>query len=214
MRDFPEIGKTIEEFVKSSGVGADAWRHTGILTFDGNRKLQKKATVKQIKEHLEQVYQHSFAYGTIVQLCVARNKRRMSAQRYKGLANVTQHRARKGFNTKYNPDVHWNNAFYAALDVMQYKDGRNITNLGRDDQAGFRLDTMTTHKLHPTLCVQGHEHLITYTDYTTKYPAKLQTTSYFFPSTETTGEICCGVVKAPILHVKNAAQHFVDLKMI
>ena len=53
---------------------------------------------------------------------------------------------------------------------MQYKDGKNIINLGRDDQAGFRLDTMTTHKLHPTLCVKGGEHITTYTDYTTKYP--------------------------------------------
>ena len=127
---------------------------------------------------------------------------------------MTQRRSRNGFNVKYNPDCHWSNAFYAALDVMQYKDGRHITNVGRDDQAGFRLDTMTTHKLHPTLCVKGNEHLTTYTDYTTKYPSKLQTTSYNFPSTETTGEVCCGVVKAPLLHTKNAAQHFVDLQMI
>ena len=214
VKDYPEIGMEIEKFVKDCGVGADAWRRTGILTFDGNRKLQKKATFKRIKEHLEQVYQRTFAYGTVVQLCVARNKRRKSAERYQGLANVTQRRARKGFNTKFNPDYHCSNAFYAALDIMQYKDGRNITNLGRDDQAGFRLDTMATHKLHPTLCVKGRGHITTYTDYTTKYPSKIQTTSYNFPNTETTGEICCGVVKAPILHEKNAAQHFVDTKMI
>ena len=30
------IGKEIENFVKDCGVGADAWRRTGILTFDGN----------------------------------------------------------------------------------------------------------------------------------------------------------------------------------
>ncbi len=72
LRDCPEIGKTIKEFVKSSGVGADAWRRTGILTFDGNRKLQKKATRAGIEqEHLEQVYQRSFTYGTVVLLCVA-----------------------------------------------------------------------------------------------------------------------------------------------
>jgi hypothetical protein len=75
LKDCPGIGKTIEEFVKDSGVGADAWRHTGILTFDGNRKVGKKATFKRIKEYLEQVYKRSFAYGTVVQLCVARNKR-------------------------------------------------------------------------------------------------------------------------------------------
>ena len=42
LRDCPEIGKRIEEYVKNSGVGVDAWRRTGMLTFDGNRKLQKK----------------------------------------------------------------------------------------------------------------------------------------------------------------------------
>ncbi len=149
LKDCPGIGETIEEFVRNCGVGADAWWRTGILTFDGNRKLEKKATFKQIKEYLEQVYKHTFAYGTVVQLCMARNKRRMSAKRYKGVANVVQWRARRGFNTKYNSDCHWSNAFYAALDIIQYKDRRNITNVGRDDQAGFRLDTMTTHKLHP-----------------------------------------------------------------
>ena len=67
VRDCPGIGMEIEQFVKDCGVGADAWRRTGILTFDGNRKQRKKATFKRIKEHLEQVYQRSFAYGTVVQ---------------------------------------------------------------------------------------------------------------------------------------------------
>lgn len=28
--------------MKSAGVGADSWRRTGILTFEGNRKVEKK----------------------------------------------------------------------------------------------------------------------------------------------------------------------------
>lgn len=35
---------------------------------------------------------------------------------------------------------------------MQFCDGENVLNLERDDQAGFRLDIMTTQKLHGTLC--------------------------------------------------------------
>lgn len=31
-----DIGDVIEEFVKDHSVGADAWRRTGVLTFDGN----------------------------------------------------------------------------------------------------------------------------------------------------------------------------------
>ena len=75
--------------MKNAGVGADTWRRTGILTFDGNRTVEQKATFSRIKEHLEQVYQRKFGYGAVVQLCVARNKRRLSANQYKGLAKVT-----------------------------------------------------------------------------------------------------------------------------
>lgn len=39
-RDCPDIGKTIEEYVKKCGIGADAWRRTGILTFDGNTHVE------------------------------------------------------------------------------------------------------------------------------------------------------------------------------
>ena len=41
---YPDIGDSIEQFVQSCNVGADAWRRTGILTFDGNVKVQKNAT--------------------------------------------------------------------------------------------------------------------------------------------------------------------------
>ena len=208
LQECPGIGKAIEDYVKECGAGADAWRRTGALTFDGNRKLKKKATFKRIKEHLEQKYNRSIAYGTVVQLCVARNRRRCSAARYKGVANVIQRRARKGFNLKYNPDQHWSSAFYGALNELQHKDGKNIVNLGRDDQAGFRLDTMATHKLHSTLGIKGNQPLTTYTDYVNKYPSTLQTTSYNFPSTDTTGEICCGVVKAAALHNKKCSTAF------
>ena len=39
---YPDIGNTIEEFVKECNVGADAWRRTGMLTFDGNVKVKKR----------------------------------------------------------------------------------------------------------------------------------------------------------------------------
>ena len=145
-------------------------------------------------------------------MCLARNQRRRSAARYKAEANVIQRRAQKGFNLKYNPDQHWSAAFYAALDKLQYQDGQNIANLGRNDEAGFRLDTMTMHKLHSTLGIKGIRQLTTYTDYVKRYPSTLQTASYNFPRTQTTGKICCSVEKAAPLHKKNVAQHFADLK--
>ena len=142
LTECPNIGKTIEEFVSSANIGADHWRRTGVLTFDGNTRLPNKVTYYSIQQHLKSVYGRNFAYGTVVQLCVARNRRQCSASRYKGVAKVTTRRARKGFTLRYNPDSHWSNSLYRGLSILQYKDGRDITNLNRDDASGFRLDTL------------------------------------------------------------------------
>ena len=211
IRDCPDIGETIEKFVEDNNIGADAWRRTGVLTFDGNVKVGKKVTYMRIKKYLEDVYQRSFAYGTVVELCIPRNKRRRSAKRYKGLAKVTTRRARKGFNLKYNPDAHWSSSFYKGLSSIQYVDGTNILNLNRDDATGFRLDTLSTCKQYATPTLQGKEILTTRTDYTNKHPSVIQTTSYNFSHTATTTEKCVGVVKAYPIHKKNPAQHISDL---
>ena len=214
LKECPDIGQTIENYVTSAGAGADSWRRTGVLTFDGNRKVQKKPTFSRIKEHLEMVYNRKFGYGTVVELCVARNKRRKSSTRYRGLARVTCRRARKGFTLRYNPDQHWSAAFYRSLDALHLRDGNDILNINRDDQAGFRLDTLATHNKRATLCIAEEVPLTTKSDYVNKYPSTLQTTSYNFLGTGTTAEICAGVVKAVPLHSKNPAQHFNDLNEI
>ena len=103
---------------------------------------------------------------------------------------------------------------YRGLSHVQYADGSNIVNINRDDAAGFRLDTMTTHILHKTPMVQGQNTLTTYTDYVNKYPSTLQTTSYNFTGTHTTPELCAGVVKATGIYPKNPAQHSADIKML
>ena len=122
-------------------MGADKWQRTGVLTFDGNANIKEEVTYRKIQEHLKEVYGRHFVYGTVVELCVARNKHRCSAKRYRGLANVTSRRVRKGFTLKYNPDTHWSAAFYKALGQIQYIDGRNIMlNINRP------------------LCMNGHNH--------------------------------------------------------
>ena len=161
---------------------------------------------------------------------MARNKRRKSAKRtqkickanaenlqsaiYKGVANVTCRRARKGFQLKYNCDTHWSAALYRGLNHLQYSDGKNIANINRDDAAGFRLDTMSTHRLQKTPMVQGKSALTTYTDFVHPYTSILQTTSYNFSRTKTTSELCAGVVKPTGLFCKNPAQHAADLDML
>ena len=214
LKECPDIGKVVEKYVEEHSVGADAWRRTGVLNFDGNVHLKHKVTFKRIQKHLEDTYKRRFSFGSVVQLCVARNKRRRSAKRYLGVAKVTTRHARKGFNLKYNPDAHWSAAFYKGLNTIQYRHGRNITNINRDDASGFRLDTLTTHKQHPIPVLHGKDILTTRTDYVNKYSSTLQTTSYNFTATDTTVETCVGIVKAPGLHSKNPCQHAADLKML
>ena len=213
VKDYPDIGQTIEEFVKSCNVGPDAWRRTGVLTFDGNRNVKQKVTYERIRQHLELQYGRHFSYGTVVQLCLARNQRHKSALRYKGVAQVTTRRARKGFEIRYNPDCHWRSSLYRGLDFIQYADGRDILNINRDDASGFRLDTLFTHKQYASPQVKGCDILTTYTDYIKRYPSTLQTTSYNFTKTNTTRELCAGVVKAVPIFPKSSAQHAADLKM-
>lgn len=214
IKEYPNIGQIIEDYVKDHNVGADSWRRTGVLTFDGNVHLKDKVTYGKIQKHLESVMGRKIAYGTVVELCIPRNKHRRSAKRYKGLAQVTTRCARKGFNLRFNPDQHWSAAWYKGLNDLHYKDGLDILNLNRDDAAGFRLDTMTTCKQYSTPTVHGSAVLTTRTDYVNRHPSILQTTSYNFSGTKNTGEVCAGVVKAVPVHFKNPAQHYSDLVML
>lgn len=199
---FPNMGKDIEEFVRSRKVGADAWRRSGVLTFDGNSRNGPKVTYKRIQQLLEKKYHCKFGYGTIVQMCVARNKHRLSARRYKGVARITCRRARKGFSVKMNPDAHWSNAVYQGLDHLQLKDGCDQVILNRDDAAGFRLDTTYIHKQHKGIQLIDQPDLTTRTDFVNNYSALLQTSSHHFPEIGTTPKVCVGIVKPRFVYEK------------
>ena len=69
LQDCPTIGAEIESFVQDHNIGADAWRRTGVQTFDGNAKLGNKVTYKRIQKHVEQVFGRKVSCGSIVELC-------------------------------------------------------------------------------------------------------------------------------------------------
>jgi len=124
---FPDIGDTIETFVSNSNIGADAWRRTGVLTFDGNLRVNKKVTYERIRQHLMDKYNHKFSYGRVIQLCVARNRRRRASENYRGVAKVTTRRARKGFELRYNPDKHWSSSLYRVGRFMAAEQVATLT---------------------------------------------------------------------------------------
>ena len=107
LKNFPNIGQEIEKFIEEANVGADAWHWTGVLTFDGNTHVKSKITYEKIRQRLMKIYQQSFFFGTVMQLCIAHNKRHLSAARYKGVAKVTSRCACKGCMLKFNPDAHF-----------------------------------------------------------------------------------------------------------
>ena len=214
LKKYPNLGKDIDHFVRDNRVGADTWRRTGVARFDGNLKRGPRVTYQRIKEHLQKKYNTTFSYGAIVQLSVAKNKRRKSAKRYWGAANVKCKRARKGFNVRLNVDAHWSASFYKGLDVIQLQDGRDKCILNRDDAAGFRLDTTYTHKQHPIVADSANPEVTTRTDYVNKYSSILQTSSCLVPETSTTSQLAAGIVKPHVGFPKTPAQHAADLAML
>ena len=98
------------------------------------------------------------------------------------------------------------------MNDIQFRDGRDVCLINCDDASGFRLDTLTTYQQYATPAVRGEDVLITLTDFVNKYTSVLQMTCYNFTSTNTTVELCAGVVKAQTLHEKNPAQHLMMLQ--
>ena len=69
-----------------------------------------------------------------------------------------------------------------------------------------------THKSEPVLSIKPTA--TTRTDFTSKFAAQLQVTSYNFSKTTTSDEICIGLVKATGLHEKSPSQHAADLQRV
>ncbi len=73
---------------------------------------------------------------------------------------------------------------------------------------------MTPHIHTKTLTPSIKPTVTTRMDFLSKCPAQLQTTSYNFLKTETTSDVCIGVVKASKLHEKSPSQHADDMATV
>jgi hypothetical protein len=133
------------------------------IRFLATPKKEKRITFKGLAEKLSEHYGENISYGTVVQLCVPRNRRRISAKQYRGVVNVWYQRSKKGFDLKYSPNVKWSCSLYKCLGRLQ-KDGQHILLLNHNDQAGFHLDSMYTHNSTPSLNA-GSPTLTTHTDF-------------------------------------------------
>lgn len=186
---YPNIGKDI---ARENRIGAHSWRRTGLLTFSGNVRKGPKLTYNRTRTYLQDKYNTKFSYGTIVQLCCARNKILLSAKQYWGAASIVSRKARKGFNVKLNVDTHWSCSFNKTLDFVQLKNGLDRVVLNQQDSDWTRL-LLTKKKT--VLAEKGNPELTTRTDYLNKYSSVLQTSSYMFLETDNTPLGCFGAVK-------------------
>ena len=106
-----------------------------------------------------------------MELCARKNKRHRSSLRYRGAANLRYRKCWKGYNLRLNVDCHWSRAMYRLPDVLQ-KPTPDAILFGRDDQAGFRLDTTFTHQKHGSIGVE--KTVTTHTDFVNKQSTLLQ----------------------------------------
>lgn len=61
LKEFPSIGTDIETYVKSKRCGADAWRRTGVITFDGNRRRGPTASSGEAQHQQNKLWNCSAA---------------------------------------------------------------------------------------------------------------------------------------------------------
>ena len=59
----PEIGEVMEKYAEACDVGADRWRRTGLLTFGGDQKKEKRLTYRRLQEYLKTYYGEHISLG-------------------------------------------------------------------------------------------------------------------------------------------------------
>lgn len=178
------------------------------------KRVGQRITFEKLRDRISAKINEPRSHGTMVELCVPRNRRHRSSSRYKSVANVVSKRARNGFDIELNIDEKWSNSLYASLNALQLQEHSNALYLYRDDAARFRLDTMATSSKFPTLMLRGSVDMATRTDFTNKEHNVLQVSSYCFTGSQTSDHEFAGVVKASKIDSKNQAQHVADLEML
>ena len=94
-KDHPDIGEVMEKFVEERNIGADAWRRTGVLTFDGNTSVKEKVTYNLLRQHLMCIQQTFLIWNHCTTVCRTEQKKKVSSE-VQGCSqdNITQSKER------------------------------------------------------------------------------------------------------------------------
>lgn len=145
--------------------------------------MQKKQTFKHVKEHLEEKFKIKISYGSLVQLCTARNRRKSASctkvllrffKKEQGFYFEVQ--SRQTLECCILPISKWPTVSWWWESFKSRK--------RQSSRISFR------HHDHPQITCKNscHKSITTQTDYVT-----LQVTCYNFPETKNTAERCVGV---------------------
>ena len=217
-KDFPGVGKFLEDVCKESQIGADRWRRTGHLTLEqgiGVGKIGSRLTFKTMKKRIEEHYVGQIiSLSSVKRLCIARNARHRSSSWYLGWAGIVSRKVKKGRPQLFNPDAHWSASFYLGLDHLYFATDEDKSVVNRDDQAGKRLHSTFDNSSRKSMMMRDKPTLTTTSDYLfAEIKGAIQPSNYL-----STGFRCHGaqtrllsVVKANEVHPKSPMQHYTDL---
>jgi len=211
LQQCPDIGKVIETYVQDQNIGADAWRYTGVLTFDyvWRRKwlmnvyvvvwLRSASATFHLELQLSSVL-HAIN-ATDLQKSIMELLRRLQEELVSGSpSDTTPMHIGVQLSTRIWTSFNMWMVCVQLLSIVMLV-GSNSIHLPPASSMWLQF-------------VRGQETLTTRTDFVNKHLTVIQITSYNFTGTGTTPERCVGVVKAVPLHHKNPAQHAADLAMI
>ena len=118
LRRYPDIGEQIEQICAANDIGADAWRRDATLTIDKARKLKKGSGFRRIQLELSSRFGIDISYGAVVELGIAKSRRKRSAARYKNAVALVCRRNVKRVSEE-NIDKHKSAAHYQIAHYLR-----------------------------------------------------------------------------------------------
>jgi hypothetical protein len=208
---WPDIGDKIERICVGLEIGADAKRRDGSLTINSAVKRSKGGTgFTRIRLELKGQYGIELSLTGLRHLCVARDRRMLTAARYAGVVNLRYRRSVKRI-THENLDDHRQNTFYLLLHHLRDRSCfDNTLWMQRDDHSKMRESTTQ----HATVTVGEGASTLQH-DFMSAESSSLYASSILVSSCEDGGsERCLAMIKADKLAPSTPSQHYSDFYLL
>ena len=184
------------------------------MTIDKARKLKKGSGFRRIQLELSSRFGIDISYGAVVELGIAKSRRKRSAARYKNAVALACRRNVKRVSEE-NIDKHKSAAHYQIAHYLRDRVSQvEWLWFERDDHSKVRMNSSSTTNQHavPTVCEGMGAVQHDYND--PSVCSSLYVTSIRAAPLADGREINVAVVKVDGLHPSSPSQHFADLYML